>query len=104
MSYREHLEAAERAKPGAGARYLIGPRLPEGTETLWAWFLDLSIGRSYSAGGTPLPLSNGEIWCWCQLHGIRLEPWQLRALRLLDVNQVSIMAKRQGLTEEDLSR
>ena len=72
-------------QPGAARGGLANPaKFPEGLEYLWAWFLELSFtGRAYLSG-TPLPLSNGEIWAWCQLNRAALEPWELRAVRLLD--------------------
>lgn len=86
--YRDHLEAAERQLPGSAIKFLKGPPLPEGAEFIWAWYLELSIGRGYAGMGQPLPLSSIEIWAWCQLRDIRLAPWQLRTLRLLDLNHI----------------
>lgn len=58
---------------------------PELLDYIWGWFLELAhTGRVY-ANGVAMPLSNAEIWAWCQLNDVRLLPWERRTFRLLDV-------------------
>jgi hypothetical protein len=33
----------------------------------------------------PMPISHAEILSFCQLHGMRLEPWELRLAKQLDL-------------------
>jgi len=41
-----------------------------------------------------LPLSSVAIWAWCQLKGITLQSWELRALRLLDTAWLNTSRKK----------
>ncbi len=68
-----------------GAAQLHNPNdFPREVRYLWHWFLELCFtGRTY-VETEPLPLSNTELVSWCQLNRIEFQPWELRALRLLD--------------------
>lgn len=81
-------------RPGRFKDQLVNPvKLSDALEALWASFLELSFsGRSYIEGG-PLPLSSTEILSWCQLNQLTLQPWELRAIRLLDTAWLSAQRK-----------
>jgi hypothetical protein len=60
-----------------------GCRLPEVLKYLWVYFWDLNCGRPVWQGGfRPLPAT--EIHAWEQINQIKLETWELAALRQLD--------------------
>jgi hypothetical protein len=53
---------------------------------IWGWFLELAhTGRVFAEGGVAMPLSSTEIYAWSQLNEVRLQPWERRLIRLLDV-------------------
>ena len=101
---REHLEAAEKASPGVTRGVLKRATMPPELEFLWLWYLDLSTSRQYAGmSGSPLRLTHTEILAWATLHQIALEPWQLRAIRLIDSHHVHAMMKAaDGFTMADL--
>lgn len=69
-------------------------QLPQHFQYVLEWFFDLSnTGRTWR-NGFPSALSSTEIWSWCQLNGIVLEPWELRLLRRLDVSWRTEMTKK----------
>jgi len=64
-------------------------------ERLWGWFLELChTERMYAEGAVALPLSSLAIWAWCQLKGFTLQPWELRAIRLLDTLWLSTSRRK----------
>ena len=56
--------------------------LPECAMHLWDWFLELSDTRQN--GMSINPISHTEIISWSRLMRIRLEPWEVRALKIID--------------------
>lgn len=57
--------------------------LPGGCEFVWDVFSELNITRQ--AGFAPNPITYQEILAWVQLTGLMLEPWEVSALKQLDV-------------------
>jgi len=102
----EHIAAAERVRPGVVKRRPKDTP-PEATAFLWSWYMDISSARICSVGMGALiyhPIQFSEILAWCGLHDIRLEPWQLRAIRLLDAAHVAgLMRSATEVTREELS-
>lgn len=49
----------------------------------WGWFLDMHLGRA-SNGFGPAPLSNLEIWAYCQLVGVQISKRQYDLIRAWD--------------------
>lgn len=49
---------------------------------LWTWFLDLHASRNVGMGTSPI--THLDLHAYSQLHRIRLEQWQLSAIRRLD--------------------
>lgn len=60
---------------------------------LWGWFLELSMARSIGMDG-PNPISFPDIDAWSRLRGVRLNQWELSAIRHLD--QMLLGQKRDG--------
>ena len=50
---------------------------------LFEWYADLSRTRGVSMIG-PEPIRYTEIEAWCNLTGVRLEHWELRAMVRID--------------------
>ena len=100
----EHLKAAEGMRPGITKKLMpsIDQKLRPEAEFLWGWYLDLSASRQIGGMGFPQPLGFAEIWAWCQLHRISLQPWQLRTLRLLDMHHMRAMMEKDVPTKEEL--
>lgn len=98
---KDHLTSAERQRPGTARGHLNPGRFPVAAQPVWEWYLDIASCRQYGGMGTPLPISHAEIWAWCQLHGITLEPWHIRTIRLLDgVHLRAISAKGEDILKE----
>lgn len=81
VSRRDHLEQV--AKATGKDVGLLGPALPDVAMHLWHLFLDLHRGRDYGANG-PNPLSYQLILAWSELTGIRLSPWEVDVVKVLD--------------------
>ena len=56
---------------------------PESVAYLYGWFWEISAGRPFSSVG-PLPIPAAEYLAWCALSRVRLERWEVDALRQLD--------------------
>lgn len=69
------------AEPPEGGRYILG------------WFWQLHGQRQAGMAG-PLPLSHQELAAWAGLAGLRPEPWEVDALRLLDQTYLDFVAER----------
>lgn len=79
-------------RPGITRGALTRYKLPQEAAFIWSWYLDLSTCRQYMPmSGTPLRLSYSELLAWATLNHIDLEPWQLRAIRLIDSHHVHVM-------------
>lgn len=61
---------------------------------LWEWFWQLNQGRPVGPEGVQLPLPNGELHAWSNLSGIRLEKFELAALRALDAAYMKSSAEK----------
>jgi hypothetical protein len=58
------------------------------------WFLELSATRQTS-GFSVSPISYGEVEAWASLTGTITEPWEVTAIRAIDLEFVKVM----GATE-----
>lgn len=65
-------------------RELEGPALPAELGYLWDWFLSLHIARRYNEAG-PQPIGYAEIDAWARLTRTPIAPWEVEALRSLDM-------------------
>jgi hypothetical protein len=50
---------------------------------VWQWYMELAVSRGAGMTG-PEPIRWQEIKAWCELTGVRLEQWELRAIRAID--------------------
>lgn len=57
--------------------------LPELARHVWGYFAELSRFRG-SNGFGPNPITPTGIKDWCWLAGMKLDPWEIRAIVLLD--------------------
>lgn len=60
---------------------------PEVVAHIWGWFWELDSGRQTGMGISLLSYS--EIEAWSRLRGVRLDPFELRAIKAMDVARVS---------------
>ncbi len=51
---------------------------------IWIGFIELSNARGSSGMGGVCPITFTEIYCWQQLSGVELEPWEVNTLRRID--------------------
>lgn len=58
-------------------------------------FFELNSGRGEGMSG-PLALSWADIKAWSELTGERLRPWQVRQVRVLDVEYLNAFGKAQA--------
>lgn len=88
---RVHLESlARQGDPEATWRLANPPPLSPYVAHLWAWYADLCQTRQ-SGGFGPARLSRLEIQAWERDEGVRLEPWERRALIALDAEHLLTM-------------
>jgi hypothetical protein len=66
------------------------PPLSPHVAHVWAWYADLCQTRP-SGGFGPSRLPRLEIQAWERDEGVRLEPWERRAIMRLDALHLSIM-------------
>lgn len=59
------------------------PDIPELTQHLWHYFLDLHAERTGNGMG-PNPLTSSQILHWSLLAKTRLDLWEIRALKRID--------------------
>lgn len=69
---------------------------PDQVEYLWRWFGEISLARG-SSGWGPLPISYMEIDAWSRLTSTVLEPWEVDAIRRLDMIYLSAQAENAEL-------
>lgn len=68
------------------------PALPVGCGLLWRDFMALHNGRG-SSGYGPAPISYRDLQAFQEVEGVRLEPWEVRAIRRADVAYLEQRAK-----------
>lgn len=90
----EHLRAIE-SKTGATPQVLLdAPVLPDACVELWGIFTELHACRNSGFG--PAPITFADIDAFQRVSGIRLEPWELAAIRRADAAYLESYAERQG--------
>ena len=78
----EQLGVAVESLAGYPQRQENPHEFPLLMQPLWEMFTELTQTRT--SGFSANPIQYSEIIAWCQLTGIKLHPWELRAIRLLD--------------------
>lgn len=84
VSIRDHLTQAGRPPDD--------PAPPEGAEHVLRWFWALDSARS--CGFAPNPISFSEIEAWAKLTGADPLPWEVRAIKAMDMAYLNELAKR----------
>lgn len=87
---REKLEAVSE-RTGKRPDSLDGPEMPDGTEYLWRWFLELSSSRG-SNGFGPMPITYSDIYAWMTTTGSAPRKDEIDLIREMDrvfLNQLS---------------
>ena len=79
----KQVNRAERIRAAGGT-----PLMPEcDAEYIIGYWQDLNLCSVGAMG--PVPLSAIEIYSWCALSGVELEPWEFNSLRQMSQNYVS---------------
>lgn len=79
----DHLRAVEQQTGQTPQMLLDAPRLPEGCEQLWPIFNELHSCRGNNGFG-PVRITYGDIDAFQRVSGLRLQPWELAAVRRAD--------------------
>lgn len=72
------------------------PKLPHDLRYLWVAFIEMH--RARQGGFGPLPISWSDILSYCTLMRMRLDPWEVEALRALDDAYLESVAEQQTTT------
>lgn len=80
---REHLQSAWKMTGVMPRQLAEAPPLPDLAAHVWVYFAELSRFRG-SNGFGPNPITPTGIKHWCWLAGTKLDPWEIRAIALLD--------------------
>lgn len=76
------------------------PPLSPHAAYLWAWYCDLAQTRA-AGGFGPARISRLEIQAWERDEGVRLEPWERRAIMQLDAEHLRIMTAKEEAPEQE---
>lgn len=79
---RQHLAAVAQATGEAPAELEATP-IPEGAGLVAQTFFDLHATRSSNGFGLD-PITHLELWAWQRMHHVRLTPWEIETLLLMD--------------------
>lgn len=80
---KDHLMMAYKASGIMPQQLADAPNLPELAAHVWEYFLQLHIERG-SSGMSHRAITSTGIKDWCEISRIKLEPWELRAIRAID--------------------
>jgi hypothetical protein len=83
---RQHLQAAG----AVDARLTATP--PAGCDGIWRAFVDLNAARPAGMSAAAVPPS--EIDAWQRLHGVRLSPWEVETIMLMDRAALAVIAEK----------
>lgn len=61
---------------------------------LWEYFVQLHSARG-GGGMGPSPLSYHDVRAWSELTGVRIRPWEVRAIFKADASFLKVQAERQ---------
>jgi hypothetical protein len=89
---REHLEAVHKST-GRHVPELDVPDLPVACRGAWDVFLELHARRGGGFG--PAPIDEARLCGWQQLHGVRLTPWEIEAVSLVDTAWLEAASEEQ---------
>ena len=71
------------------------PTLPEVLEYLWEYYNQLSVTRQ-NFGWGPTALTYQEIAAWSKLRNVKLDPWELDALLMVDSVFLTVSAEAEA--------
>jgi hypothetical protein len=87
---REHFAAMHRMSKRRHPEDRPSCEIPECVAYLWTYFCDLSAGRIISQVGA-MPIPAIEFRAWEELNEIKLQRWELGAIRQLDALYLKIL-------------
>ena len=86
ITLREHLETIYESTGEEPVEFQRA-EIPAITEHIWAWYLTLHTGRVPGA-----PLAFTEIEAWSRIYRIALTPFEIRAIKAVDVEFLTVQA------------
>lgn len=89
---RQHLMMAYHSSGVMPGELRDAPELPQNARHVWMWFMELNRARPSSGFGASA-ISFMEIESWARLTHTLIEPWEIRALCLLDETFLNEMRK-----------
>jgi hypothetical protein len=92
-----------RARTGRHEPDLDTAPVPDGCGHVLGWFNELSAGRGNNGFG-PNAIPATEVAAWCMLTCRRLQPWEFRALRILDAAWLRAWAEMHVVETEELKK
>lgn len=84
LPLKEHLMAAWQRTGRQPAKLANAPAMPIGCGRLWADFLELSHCRGSTQTGA-MPITFADLDAWQRVRGVRLEAWEVDAIRRADM-------------------
>lgn len=88
----EHLMAVQAVSGRVDPMLQANP-LPAAGQALWGAFCELQGARGGGFGPSALPPS--EVLAWCALNGVRLRPWEVQTLRMMDAAVLAEQRRQQ---------
>lgn len=95
--------AAAQGDGAAQAELAAVPPLPDGAKDLWTWWRELHAART-SNGFGPNPISFTEIAMWAELTWRNPYPWEVQALKALDLLYIESLHGRTSRPDRDQRR
>jgi hypothetical protein len=84
VSLRVTLQTVERMTGRMPDEGINPVEFPDVLWDLWHQFLELNASRGSGGMGGPAPITQLDMYAYCQLRRIWFEGWELNAFRLLD--------------------
>ena len=79
----QHLQLIWEKSGVCPALIANAPKLPDGCDQLWHDFLELHDSRG-STGFGPMRITFSDLHAWQTMRGLRLQGWELDAIRRAD--------------------
>lgn len=76
---REHYESIWK-QTGSMPAELDTPECPPGLRHIWEYFGRVSLRRSFTSEGVPVPVSNQELSAWQALNGVSLSTFEVEVM------------------------
>jgi hypothetical protein len=89
---RDHVSKAAKAGVSSAVEKLEAEIVPWGLEHIFAYYWELRASTPDAWGRSPITFQ--EIEAWTRLFNYDLKPWEIRAVRAIDVAHWQYVAER----------